>query len=145
PGQPGGVHGRRLAPAEEDGPGPEQPVFRRAQAPGPDLAGPRAHPGAEELLSMTGSLPRVIAVIVTYNRQQLLAEALGAVLAQPRAPDAVIVVDNASTDGTAAAVRGRFPGVRLVALDANYGGAGGFACGMDLALRDGADLIWVMD
>jgi len=94
---------------------------------------------------MTGSLPRVIAVIVTYNRQQLLAEALGAVLAQTRAPDAVIVVDNASTDGTAAAVRGRFPGVRLVALDANYGGAGGFACGMDLALRDGADLIWVMD
>jgi rhamnopyranosyl-N-acetylglucosaminyl-diphospho-decaprenol beta-1,3/1,4-galactofuranosyltransferase len=65
--------------------------------------------------------------------------------AQTRLPDAVIVVDNASTDGTPAAVRSLFPAVQVAELGANYGGAGGFAYGMALALAQGADLIWVMD
>jgi rhamnopyranosyl-N-acetylglucosaminyl-diphospho-decaprenol beta-1,3/1,4-galactofuranosyltransferase len=89
--------------------------------------------------------PRVAAVVVTYNRRDLLLEALAAVSAQTRAPDTVIVVDNASTDGTAAAVRAKFPAVHLAELTANTGGAGGFAYGMRLALADGADLIWLMD
>lgn len=88
---------------------------------------------------------RVVAVIVTYNRRDLLLESLAAVCAQSRAADAVIVVDNGSADGTADAVRARFPQVRLASLGANYGGAGGFACGLALALADGADAIWVMD
>src|SRR5215472_5201449 len=87
----------------------------------------------------------VTAVVVTYNRRELLLEALAAVHAQSRAPDAVIVVDNASTDGTAAAVRTRYPAVRLAELGHNTGGAGGFAYGIALALADGADLIWLMD
>jgi len=89
--------------------------------------------------------PRAVAVIVTWNRRDLLLEALTALSAQGRPPDAVIVIDNASTDGTSAAVRGGFPEVRLATLDANYGGAGGFAYGMALALSDGADVIWLMD
>jgi rhamnopyranosyl-N-acetylglucosaminyl-diphospho-decaprenol beta-1,3/1,4-galactofuranosyltransferase len=89
--------------------------------------------------------PRVIAVVVTYNRLPLLLESLAAVLSQRRAPDAVIVVDNASTDGSAAAVRDRYPEVTLAELTRNTGGAGGFASGVALALADAADLIWVMD
>jgi rhamnopyranosyl-N-acetylglucosaminyl-diphospho-decaprenol beta-1,3/1,4-galactofuranosyltransferase len=89
--------------------------------------------------------PRVAAVVVTYNRRDLLLESLAAVLAQTRAPDKVIVVDNASADGTAAAVRDRFPSVHLAELQRNSGGAGGFAGGMALAMADGADLIWLMD
>ena len=89
--------------------------------------------------------PRVIAVVVTYNRRDLLLEALAAVHAQTRAPDAVIVVDNASTDGTAEAVRAKFPAVHLAELTRNTGGAGGFAYGMARALDGGADLIWLMD
>ncbi len=88
---------------------------------------------------------RVIAVVVTYNRQQLLLEALAAVHAQSRAADAVIVVDNASTDDTAAAVRRHYPSVQLAELARNTGGAGGFACGMALALDGAADLVWLMD
>jgi rhamnopyranosyl-N-acetylglucosaminyl-diphospho-decaprenol beta-1,3/1,4-galactofuranosyltransferase len=94
---------------------------------------------------MVGDQPRVTAVVVTYNRQQLLLEALAAVHAQSRAPDEVIVVDNASADGTAAAVRSRFPSARLAVLTRNTGGAGGFAYGMALALAGPADLIWLMD
>jgi rhamnopyranosyl-N-acetylglucosaminyl-diphospho-decaprenol beta-1,3/1,4-galactofuranosyltransferase len=89
--------------------------------------------------------PSVAAVIVTYNRRDLLLGAVEAVLAQTRAPDQVIVVDNASTDGTASAVRRQFGEVYLAELDGNYGGAGGFAYGMALALRRDADLIWVLD
>jgi rhamnopyranosyl-N-acetylglucosaminyl-diphospho-decaprenol beta-1,3/1,4-galactofuranosyltransferase len=89
--------------------------------------------------------PRVVAVIVTWNRRDLLLEAVAAVCGQTRSPDAVIVVDNASTDGTPAALRTAFPAVQLATLGANYGGAGGFAYGMALALAAGADLIWLMD
>jgi rhamnopyranosyl-N-acetylglucosaminyl-diphospho-decaprenol beta-1,3/1,4-galactofuranosyltransferase len=89
--------------------------------------------------------PRVVAVVVTWNRLELLRESLAAVLGQSRAPDAVIVVDNASTDGTADAVRTGFPAVRLATLAQNTGGAGGFAYGLALALADGADLVWLMD
>jgi rhamnopyranosyl-N-acetylglucosaminyl-diphospho-decaprenol beta-1,3/1,4-galactofuranosyltransferase len=92
-----------------------------------------------------GRDPRVTAVVVTYNRRDLLLEALAAVHAQSRAPDAVIVVDNASADGTAEAVRTKFPAVHLAELARNSGGAGGFAYGMALALTGHADLIWLMD
>lgn len=88
---------------------------------------------------------RVCAVIVTYNRRELLLEAVGAVLAQTRPVDDVIVVDNASADGSAAAVRQHYPSAAVVSLTANYGGAGGFAYGMAAALASGADLIWLMD
>ncbi|MGH3277260.1 MAG: glycosyltransferase, partial [Streptosporangiaceae bacterium] len=84
--------------------------------------------------------PRVTAVVVTYNRRQLLMESLAALAAQTRPAQDVIVVDNASTDETAAAVREHFPRVRLTRLTRNTGGAGGFAYGMALALAGGTDL-----
>ena len=96
-------------------------------------------------LTHGGRMPRVVAVVVTYNRRDLLIEALTAVLGQTRVPDAVIVVDNASTDDTAEIVRSRFPAVRLATVRRNTGGAGGFAYGLALALADAADLVWLMD
>jgi GT2 family glycosyltransferase len=92
-----------------------------------------------------GDQGRLVTVVVTYNRRELLLEALAAVHRQSRAPTAIIVVDNACTDGTAAAVHARFPAVHVTQLPRNYGGAGGFAYGMALALADAADLIWLMD
>jgi rhamnopyranosyl-N-acetylglucosaminyl-diphospho-decaprenol beta-1,3/1,4-galactofuranosyltransferase len=89
--------------------------------------------------------PRVTAVVVTYNRRELLLEALAAVHGQSRPADAVIVVDNASADGTATAVRSQFPGVQLAELARNWGGAGGFAYGIWMALAGDADLLWLMD
>jgi rhamnopyranosyl-N-acetylglucosaminyl-diphospho-decaprenol beta-1,3/1,4-galactofuranosyltransferase len=43
---------------------------------------------------------KIAAVVVTYNRKNLLGECLDAILRQTRAPEAVYVIDNASTDGT---------------------------------------------
>ncbi|RFU40134.1 glycosyltransferase [Actinomadura logoneensis] len=89
--------------------------------------------------------PFVAAVVVTYRRQEKLASALAAVFGQSRPPDAVVVVDNASGDGTAELVRRRFAAAELVELRHNTGGAGGFAAGIVHALGRGADLLWLMD
>ena len=89
---------------------------------------------------------RVVAVVVTYDRLALLRSALAAVLAQHRPPDAVVVVDNASSDGTPEAVAAEFPGVDLLVLRTNTGGAGGFAAGLQRALEHHeADLVWLLD
>ncbi|HEU5161425.1 MAG TPA: glycosyltransferase family 2 protein [Streptosporangiaceae bacterium] len=92
---------------------------------------------------------RVVAVVVTHNRRDLLAEALTAVEAQTRPPDHVVVVDNASTDGTADLMgtrsRAAAMPVELIRLRRNSGGAGGFAVGLCRALELAADAIWLLD
>lgn len=89
--------------------------------------------------------PVVAAVVVTFRRQELLTEALTALRSQSRVPDRVIVVDNASGDGTPELVRARFPETELLELPVNTGGAGGFAAGIAHALTGEADLLWLLD
>ncbi|URN07026.1 glycosyltransferase [Actinomadura madurae] len=89
--------------------------------------------------------PPVAAVVVTHDRRDLLEEALTALGAQTRAPDRIIVVDNASADGTAELVADRFPDVDLLVLARNIGGAGGFGAGIARALDGGAALLWLLD
>jgi GT2 family glycosyltransferase len=87
----------------------------------------------------------VCAVVVTHNRRALLGECLAALRAQTRPPDQVLVVDNASSDGTAEMVRDRHPEVELLVLATNQGGAGGFHAGLSRGHRDGFGWIWLMD
>ena len=88
---------------------------------------------------------RVCAVIPTYNRAELLCEALTGLAAQTRRLDAVLVIDNASTDGTTEQVSERFPWVNLLRLDFNTGSAGGFATGIQWAYQNGHDWVWLID
>ncbi|MFZ2501628.1 MAG: glycosyltransferase family 2 protein [Nocardioides sp.] len=93
-----------------------------------------------------GGAERVAVVIVTYNRAELLPRTLDGLAAQTRPPDSVIVIDNASTDGTAAllAARADLP-LQVVRQAENTGGAGGFHAGTKLAFEQGFDRIWLMD
>jgi GT2 family glycosyltransferase len=64
-------------------------------------------------------------VLVTFNAEACIRRALAAVAGQTRPPDAVVIVDNASRDGTLAAIdectRGWAPPVRLIAAPTNLG------------------------
>ena len=88
----------------------------------------------------------VAVVVVTYNRAELLVGMLDGLAAQTRRPDAVVVVDNASTDHTAQvlAARDDLP-LRVTTMDANLGGAGGFHHGVRAAYDAGFDRVWLMD
>jgi GT2 family glycosyltransferase len=88
---------------------------------------------------------RVCAVVVTRDRCELLRECLLALRGQQRTVDQVLVVDNASTDGTAAMVRSAFPEAQLLSLEQNVGGAGGFHRGMAWAHARGYEWLWLMD
>ncbi len=90
-------------------------------------------------------MPEVWAVVVTFNRRALLEECLAALTAQTRPPDRILVVDNASGDGTADMIRTKHPQVTLLALLQNIGGAGGFHEGLRAAHEGGADWAWLMD
>ena len=70
-------------------------------------------------------MPDISVIIVTWNGRQHLAGCLTAVAAQQGVDAETILVDNASTDGTAEFVRARFPWVRVILLDRNHGFAGG--------------------
>ncbi len=73
---------------------------------------------------MTDELkPGVSAVISTWNKAGSLRENLKALFGQVRPPDEVIVVDNASEDGTAAMVEKSFPGVRFFKMPDSSAGA----------------------
>lgn len=88
----------------------------------------------------------VVAVVVAYNRRELLGEALRALGAQTVPLDSIVVVDNASTDGSADAARAASPDADVLTLERNTGGAGGFAVGIERAMsRHAADLVWIMD
>lgn len=88
---------------------------------------------------------KIAAVVVTYNRKAMLLECVSRLAAQTAGCN-ILVVDNASTDGTGEAVRALdVPGLQYRSTGANIGGAGGFNFGMKWAVESGYDLVWVMD
>ena len=91
-------------------------------------------------------MEQIAAVVVTYNRKELLLQCIQHLLAQQGAVCDVLVVDNASTDGTAQALE-QMASPRLFYRNTgeNLGGAGGFHFGMRWAVEAGYDYVWIMD
>ena len=91
---------------------------------------------------------RVVAVVVTWNRRDLLEESLAALEAQTLPPSRVVVVDNASTDGTPELLASSYADqdrYDVVSLTTNTGGAGGFTAGIERALTHDPELVWLLD
>src|SRR5262245_28855325 len=68
-------------------------------------------------------------VIPSWNARELLERYLPSVVADCGSKDEIIVVDNASSDGSAELLRQRFPQVRVLAMDRNRGFGGGCNAG----------------
>lgn len=91
----------------------------------------------------------VAAVIVTYNRKELLGENIRMLLKQTRSFDQIFIIDNCSTDGTAEYLKenswkNKSPFI-YIKTESNIGGAGGFYSGTKAAFEIGADWIVLMD
>lgn len=115
----------------------------------------------------------ICAVVVTYNRKQLLLECIDSLLRQSRPLGAIYLVDNASTDGTEKLlsekkyikeippenltqpwereneiknpVNGEYIKINYVRMHKNTGGAGGFCEGVKRGHKAGFDELWLMD
>lgn len=88
----------------------------------------------------------VCAIVVTYNRKVLLEQCLDAIVNQTVRPEKIIVIDNASTDGTHELLQEKYTDlIENVRMEKNTGGAGGFYEGIKMASKENYQWVWVMD
>ncbi len=85
---------------------------------------------------------KITAVVVTYNRCELLQKSIARLRQQPDLTE-IIVVNNGSTDGTAPWLDQQSD-LHVIHQD-NVGGSGGFYTGIQAAYEGGASWIWCMD
>ena len=94
---------------------------------------------------------RVCAIVPTYNRKDLLTNCLKAMLSGTVVPETIIVVDNASTDGTKEHIESLFAKeieqgqIVYIPLKENMGGGGGYNIGLRKGMEMDVDFFWLMD
>lgn len=89
--------------------------------------------------------PLVIAIILNTNRKADTLECLHSLRGQSYPNQRAIVLDNHSTDGSVAAIRAEFPEVEIIAIGENQGYAGNNNVGIEAALQQGADWVFVLN
>ena len=89
---------------------------------------------------------QIVAVVLTRNRLNILEQCLESIQSQEETCD-IIIVDNASDDGTEDMIKDSFQGdgIHYYNTGANLGSAGGFSFGVKQAVLLGYDYIWIMD
>jgi len=89
--------------------------------------------------------PRVTAIVLNWQALAETQVCLASLRAQDFPALSCVVVDNASTDGSAAALRAAFPDMALRCNDKNLGYTGGNNPAIAAALADGADYVWLLN
>jgi len=89
------------------------------------------------------SMPRLAVIIATYNSAGDIDRCLASLHAAPaHVPHEITIVDNASSDGTVATVRRRFPNVRVIVAPRNIG----FASANNLGIvQTSSDLVLLLN
>lgn len=89
--------------------------------------------------------PLVITVILNTNRREDTLAALASLENSSYSNHKIIVLDNASTDGSVQAIRSNHPQVRIIQLTENLGYAGNNNVGIEAAVQDGTDWVFVLN
>ncbi|MCL4507647.1 MAG: glycosyltransferase family 2 protein [Chloroflexi bacterium] len=87
----------------------------------------------------------VVLVILNTNRRADTCALLASLERNDYPNCQVIVLDNASTDGSVAAIRSSYPAAQIIELDKNLGYAGNNNVGIKTALLHGADWVFVLN
>lgn len=93
-------------------------------------------------------IDKTAAVVVTYNRKELLNKNIKSLLNQSQKSVLdILIIDNASTDGTKEAISDYIDkgDIQYYNTGKNLGGAGGFNYGIKLAAEKGYGTIWILD
>lgn len=97
-------------------------------------------PGAEAALTSD-----TVAVVLHFRREAMTADCVDALLAQRGGAPRVLIVDNASGDGSFERLRQRFPQLDVLETGANLGYAGGNNAGIRWAMAQGARYVFVVN
>jgi GT2 family glycosyltransferase len=89
--------------------------------------------------------PKVDIILVNWNRADLTIECLRSLKAIDNPDHELIIVDNASTDGSAGVLKSSFPDARLFVNDRNLGFAGGNNVGVRYAVDNNADYVLLLN
>lgn len=94
---------------------------------------------------MSGARPSVWLIVLTYNGRDVLRRCLVSLGALTYPNLHILVVDNASSDGTEAMVRAGFPEIDFVQTGANPGYTGGNNRGIERAIDAGAHYVLILN
>jgi GT2 family glycosyltransferase len=91
------------------------------------------------------SLPLVVTVILNTNRREDTLACLDSLQASSYPQNKIIVLDNNSSDGSVEAIQDQFPQVQIISLEENLGYAGNNNVGVEFAVNQGADWVFVLN
>ncbi|NOQ64646.1 MAG: glycosyltransferase [Methyloprofundus sp.] len=96
------------------------------------------------------SSPKILIIIVTWNKKEYVIDLLNSLsgINFPREQFDILVIDNASTDGTIEALEAQFSDIQIIKNPENIGGTGGFNTGLAWAFEQPEgqyDYLWLLD
>ena len=94
---------------------------------------------------MNTERPLIYVVILTWNQKDMTCECLDSVLKLDYPNFRVALVDNCSTDGTQEHIRRSYTSVELIENPSNLGYAGGNNVGIEYALANGAEYVFILN
>ncbi len=95
--------------------------------------------------SMPGNSPQVYVIVLNYNGIDIIVNCLKSLQETTYQKIKVLVVDNASADGSPDFVKRDFPGVELLLNPENYFFSKGNNIGIEYALKKGADYVFILN
>ena len=86
---------------------------------------------------MQKAIPRVAAIVVNYNGKEVTLQAVESLRKMTYLAFDLIVLDNASTDGSPEALAQAYPDLKQLRVEVNRGSSSGYAAGFRWAFENG--------